>query len=97
METPRDAAEHSGIDDRRKSVKDRRSSPRMRTLKGARIVWPSGATITCTVRNFSDTGAKLQVDGPVPGTFELVLVADGSRRPCRVVWRKENYIGVRFL
>jgi hypothetical protein len=99
METPTDAApvEDGSIDDRRTSVRDRRLSPRTRTLKGARIVWPTGSPVTCIVRNLSDTGAKIEVHSPVPGIFDLVFDGDQSRRPCRVVWRREIHIGVRFL
>lgn len=99
METPTSAGPigDGAIDDRRKSGGDRRSSPRTRTLKGAQIVWPTGNPVKCIVRNLSDTGAKIEVHGPVPGTFELVFDSDRSRRSCRVVWRKEPMMGVRFV
>jgi hypothetical protein len=82
------------IDDRRKSVGDRRSSSRTKKLKGARIVWPDGAPVRCVVRNFSEGGAKIDVSSAVAGTFDLVFDSDQSRRRCRVVWCKDNQIGV---
>ena len=99
--------EESEIEDRRKSVReringngisfaDRRKSPRMRTIKGAQIVWPTGAAFHCVVKNISEAGAKIEVCDPVPGTFVLIL-DDQSRRSCRVVWRKEIQIGVQFI
>jgi hypothetical protein len=84
-------------DDRRKSIGDRRSSPRKKTLKGARIVWSTGAPVRCVIRNLSEGGAKIDVPCAVPGTFDLVFDSDQSRRRCRVVWCRENQIGVQFL
>jgi hypothetical protein len=86
----------SGIDDRRVAETDRRISPRMRTLKGAKIVWPTAAPVTCIVRNLSEIGARLEVHCPVPRTFELVFDGDQSRRACYMVWQKANQIGVKF-
>ena len=99
METPTSAGpiRDGAIDDRRTSVGDRRSSPRTKTLKGAQISWPSGSAVKCIVRNLSETGAKIEVHSPVPATFDLVFDLDHSRRSCRVVWRKEPMMGVRFL
>jgi len=74
-------------------------------LKGAKIFWPtgtavtwqSGNAVTCVVRNLSETGAKLETNDPIPGTFELVFDLDNSRRSCSIVWRKGSMIGVKFL
>jgi hypothetical protein len=83
--------------DRRTADRDRRSSPRVRTLKGAQIIWPNGFPIRCTVRNISETGAKLEVHEPIlQNTFDLVFDLDQSRHSCRVVWRKEPFMGVKF-
>jgi len=98
MRTPtNDAAIDDGaIDNRRKSVGDRRLSPRTKKLKGARIVWP-GSVVRCIIRNLSETGAKMEAHGPIPANFELVFDLDQSRRSCRVMWRKEAMIGVKFI
>jgi PilZ domain len=85
------------IDDRRVAARDRRGSPRIRTLKGAQIVCFNCAPVPCTVRNLSETGANLEVYEPVlQNTFEIVFDLDQSRRSCRVVWRKEPRIGIKF-
>lgn len=84
------------FEDRRVAVADRRISPRMRTLKGGRIVWHPGASADCIVRNLSETGACLEVHTPVPHVFELFLDGEKSHRLCNVVWWKENRIGVKF-
>ena len=71
-----------------------RITPRHRVLKGARIEFGS-SVFDCTIRNLSDTGAALDVS-PVGIPAEFTLVAEGFRRPCKVVWRKEQRIGVTF-
>ena len=78
-------------------MSDNRDRPRQRILKGGRIDFGVG-TIDCVVRNLSETGAALEVESPVgiPDMFELVIIADRSRRRARVVWRKGKRLGVQF-
>lgn len=100
MKTPGNAApiNDGPLDDRRKSTRDRRTLPRVKSLKDAVVIWRDGTPVKCTVRNVSEQGAKLEVYDPVPqNTFDLVFDLDQSRRSCRVVWRKEPFIGVKFL
>jgi hypothetical protein len=78
---------------------EQRRAPRTRTLLGGKISWQNlGATIDCTVRNLSRTGACLVVESPfgVPDNFELVFDRDLSCHACRVVWRSAGRIGVQF-
>jgi hypothetical protein len=85
------------IEDRRAAGRDRRIAPRMKTLRGAVIFWPSGAHDHCVVRKLSLTGANIEVFVPaLHNTFDLVFDDDHSHHSCRVVWRKEPRIGVRF-
>ena len=76
---------------------ERRNKARHRVLKAGTIEFGGGA-IDCTVRNFSDTGAALDVTSPVgiPEHFTLTIKAEGVHLPCTVAWRKEKRIGVRF-
>lgn len=76
---------------------ERRDKARHRVLKAGTIEFGGGA-IDCTVRNFSDTGAALNVTSPVgiPEHFTLFVQAEGRHLSCTVVWRKEKRIGVRF-
>jgi len=79
-------------------VDEHRTAPRRRLLKSGRISFGGGAAIDCTIRNFSETGAALEVSSPVgiPERFTLVVEADHGHLPCRVIWRKEKRIGVHF-
>lgn len=76
---------------------ERRDKARHRVLKAGTIEFGGGG-IDCTVRNFSDTGAALDVTSPVgiPEHFTLFIQADGKHLSCTVIWRKEKRIGVRF-
>jgi PilZ domain-containing protein len=79
---------------------ERRVDRRMRTLKGARILFNTrGSVLDCTLRNLSDTGACLVVATTVgiPEQFELLLESDRTVRPCRVAWQKDKQIGVQFV
>jgi hypothetical protein len=65
-------------------------------LRGGLTGWHNGDSSECIVHNLSDTGAHLQIRGPVPKTFNLVIDGDQVSRSCCVVWRNANRIGVRF-
>jgi hypothetical protein len=78
---------------------DKRSSLRRRVLKGGIIAYNDRhVTVSCTVRDISDTGARLRLTGSVnaPDTFELIIDLDGFEANCEVVRRSGNEIGVRF-
>lgn len=62
----------------------------------ARIAFGRGQ-VDCIIRNVSETGAKLEVQGvgKIPNTF--VLIAPGhENHSCRVVWRSLREMGVAF-
>jgi hypothetical protein len=92
-----DANLDPSIEDRRAARKQRRKSPRMRTLKGAQIVWLTGAPVKCIVHDISEGGACLEVHNPVPhNEFDLIFDSDQSRYACSVVWRQPPRMGVKF-
>lgn len=76
-----------------------RVGDRRRQLKGGLILFNNRhSTLPCSVRDVSETGARLEADAKnVPDTFELIVDLDGLEVPCEVVWRKVNLVGVRFL
>jgi hypothetical protein len=78
-------------------MEEQRAAQRRRMLKAGTISFGGGA-IDCTIRNLSDAGAALDVTSPVgiPDRFTLVVDTDHSELACRIVWRKETRIGVRF-
>ena len=57
------------------------------------------AIMACSLRNVSQTGARLELtkNTPLPRPFLLSLTPDGSvRRLCEAVWQRANTVGVRF-
>jgi hypothetical protein len=83
------------IEDRRKAP-DRRRAARRKVLKAAKTFWPNGDSSQCIVYNLSETGAQLELGGPVPKVFELLIEGEPLRRSCSVVWRRANRVGITF-
>jgi PilZ domain len=77
---------------------NKRGDLRQRVLKSGRIVLEDLHGIECTLRDVSATGAKLMVKKPddVPDTFRLIISADSTIRPVKVMWRKPDSVGVQF-
>ena len=79
---------------------DLRIETRQRTLEPGFIVTHSDASgIGCTIRDFSDSGARLRVENgyQLPPTFKLKTETDPVGNHCEVVWRKSDEVGVRFI
>jgi len=77
---------------------ERRELPRRRVFKGGTITSKRvNFSAPCTVRNLTAHGALLTSANAAfaPLEFELTL-SDGTVRPCRVVWRGANTLGVAF-
>jgi len=89
------AGERPVADRRDAGANDRRTALRDRTWRSGEI-WPNGAPICCVVSNLSKNGACLEIRHPVPDYFQMTFEDSLSRHWCRVVWRKENRIGVKF-
>jgi hypothetical protein len=58
----------------------------------------SGSSTRCRIANISDDGAALNVPDAsfIPNCFHLMTERDRIVRSCRVVWLKQNQIGVQF-
>jgi len=88
--------------DQSAGLHNRRQSAR-KTLSryAARAVFADGAlSVWCEVVDISKTGAKLSTERAtsLPEDFVLMLSTQGSaQRNCRVVWRGNSEVGVRFL
>ena len=81
------------------AIPERSRAERHRALKSAQIrFYNANCVIDCTIRNVSDTGAKLCVTTPIglPEFFELRQTSEPIRH-CRIVRRGANEIGVQFI
>jgi PilZ domain len=76
---------------------ENRRTSRRRVLKSATIEFDRGAH-SCAVRNLSEAGAALDIPFAltIPHEFTLTVKTDQVSRHCRVIWRKENRLGVAF-
>jgi hypothetical protein len=77
------------------SALERRALLRHRVSSFATIGFGDGAT-PCRVRNVSAAGAGLDLAGSDEIPQHLTFIADGSRLPCHVIWRREKSIGIAF-
>ena len=78
-------------------MQDKRKFPRTDVEAPAYVSF-GGTSLSCTVRNISDEGAAIDVDNAsyIPERFRLVMLPDPAVRNCRLVWIKQNRIGVAF-
>ena len=80
-------------------VDDRRKLKRTRVQRNAKIIVPRRSpVISCTVQNITSAGACLKLANTfgVPDSFDLTFEHGRTRRACRVVWRTDDQLGVRF-
>jgi hypothetical protein len=81
---------------------DRRASPRQALGRDVIVCSEDGKPIgACRLCDVSATGARLEVAprilAKLPDVFILVLAKQAKvHRRCRIVWRGQDVIGVRF-
>jgi hypothetical protein len=76
---------------------DRRKHPRTETDEPAYIS-ADGLSTRCRLVNISEEGAAIEVPDPayLPSHFRLMTEKDRVTRNCRMIWIKQNRIGVAF-
>lgn len=82
-----------------KDVDDRRKSWRNRALKDGKVVFNGGRSlINCTVRDRTESGAKLQFvrSTELPKVFELHCLSEVMSYPAAIVWRRGDQVGITF-
>ncbi len=78
---------------------ERRPARRKQALLTAIITYNDGAfSFTCTIRDLSETGARLDVGktAQFPSDFFLINIRDRTAYDARVVWNHGAKIGVSF-
>jgi two-component system cell cycle response regulator len=79
---------------------ERRTSPRVKVLKKGKLILPNNISVfDCTIRDVSETGARLRCEqtGLLPNELQLMFHAIREVRYVRVVWRRNGELGVQFL
>ena len=79
-------------------VERRQPPPRRRMLKSGKILLGINP-IPCTIRNFSETGACLQVQttAGIPAIFDFLRSGEPTVRTCKTIWRDDTQIAVMFI
>lgn len=80
-------------------LKEARKAGRRRVIEVALIRFGDNS-MCCAVRNFSETGAALDIGAHsvIPDQFTLIMISPTRKiYSCNVVWRKERRVGVSFL
>jgi len=73
---------------------------RHKVLKGAHVAFNSEfSAVPCTIRNMSETGSRIVVEGGwfIPELFMLHVDIDGYKVECKRVWQRGSECGVRFI
>jgi hypothetical protein len=81
------------------AAKQLRVALRQRTLKSAKIVLGNWCAIDCTLRDVSETGAKIRVSDvtSIPAEFRLFTATDNMIRDVKVAWKRQGEVGVIFM
>lgn len=92
--SPADAPDHAAGED----VHGRHADRHMTLIHGQVVFNDLMSTYDCTIRDLSETGAKLKLHAPVqvPKAF-LLRFGDGQVRRCKVRRRNALELGVEFL
>lgn len=78
---------------------DKRQSARKKSILRGKIAYDNGArSFDCTIRDISDTGARidLPLDHIVPKNFVLIDMRNGNAFEAEVKWRTRSQIGMTF-
>jgi len=80
-------------------MEERRRAPRQKSLlRGMAYFGNSPSAVACTIRDISDTGARLKFD-QLPyftETFVLHIPTKSQDHPCKVRWHAGDELGISF-
>ena len=80
------------------TVDERRTTPRKRTLRSAKIVYGDYRyTLDCVIRDVGDGGARLRSAHAADAPNEFHLFDAGQLQKAAVQWRRGDEMGVRFV
>ena len=79
-------------------MQDRRANARDKVLFGGRAEVDARSSMNCVVRNLSENGACVEVDGRarMPEQINLTIARKGRSYLATVIWREANRLGLAF-
>ena len=76
---------------------ERRDSTRRQSYQPAFLYTTAGTALgKCIVKDISEQGAKIIYSGTEELADEFLLTLGMNRQHCRVMWRRQKEVGVRF-
>ena len=80
------------------SIRDKRPARRKRVLLGGVISYGDGKhSAICTIRDITDTGARIAVRGQqIPPGFYLINTRDRMVHEAKVIWNRGTEMGLSF-
>lgn len=77
---------------------DRRASARDKVLYGGVAEINDNATMDCVVRNFSESGAcvELESTASIPREIKVTIARKGRSYLAEMIWRQANRVGLAF-
>lgn len=79
-------------------MNEQRASHRRRMLKEGRVILSDSTLLDCTIRDMSESGARIQFGGltNLPQEFRLLLVSSNTVIPVSLAWQRGELAGVYF-
>ena len=80
-------------------VLDRRAMARTTINRDALIYfYGQSGPFSCCIRNATNIGAGIELNGTIaaPANFDLSFDRFRTKRVCRLVWHREDFVGVAF-
>ena len=80
------------------NLDDRRAQSLRTDVDEMAYISASGSNTRCRIANMSDDGAALEVPDAsfIPNCFQLMTERDRIVQTCKIVWIKQNRIGVEL-
>ncbi len=80
-------------------MQERRNTTRRRSYLGGRMIFKDvHVTVDCLVRDFTDSGARVecQPDVMLPRELDIAIDSKGLQAQARVIWRQGHQLGLAF-
>ena len=81
-------------------ILDKRNAERTETDQIGKIIYNNLMSVTdCKIADLSSTGCRITIESilGVPECFTLQIGNGGTKRECKVIWRKHYEMGIKFI